>query len=126
MYEPNWESLATAPVPQWWDEGKFGIFIHWGPYSVAGYRYQGKGYAEAITADLYRRPALYTDFMIERFGAAPPEFGYKDMVPLFRAENWDPVAWANLFSDSGATMVSCYGTPNSRRGRQPGKGPCAT
>jgi alpha-L-fucosidase len=104
-YEPDWESLATAPVPRWWDDGKFGIFIHWGPYSVAGYRYQGKGYAEAITADLYRRPALYTSFMVERFGAAPPEFGYKDMVPLFRAENWDPVAWAKLFRDSGATYV---------------------
>jgi hypothetical protein len=35
VYEPTWESLATAPIPHWWDDGKFGIFIHWGPYSTA-------------------------------------------------------------------------------------------
>jgi alpha-L-fucosidase len=105
VYQPTWESLATAPVPRWWDDGKFGIFIHWGPYSVAGYRYQGRGYAEAITADLYRRPNLYADFMTAKFGAAPPEFGYKDMVPLFRAEHWDPTVWAKLFRQAGATYV---------------------
>ena len=104
-YEPTWESLATHPVPQWWDEGKLGIFIHWGPYSVAGYRYQGKRYAEAITSDLYNRPELYVDFMAGKFGAAPPDFGYKDMVPLFNAKNWDPAGWARLFRDSGARYV---------------------
>ena len=104
-YESNWDSLATAPTPQWWDDGKFGIFIHWGPYSVAGYRYQNKGYAEAITKDLYKRPELYTAFMTEKFGAAPPDFGYKDMVPLFKAENWDPAAWARLFRQAGAKYV---------------------
>ena len=104
-YESDWDSLATAPVPQWWDDGKFGIFIHWGPYSVAGYRYQNKGYAEAITKDLYKRPELYSDFMTEKFGAAPPDFGYKDMVPLFKAENWDPAAWARLFREAGAKYV---------------------
>ena len=49
-YEPTWESLAQAPIPKWWDDGKFGIFIHWGPYSVAGYKHNHRGYAEAITA----------------------------------------------------------------------------
>jgi alpha-L-fucosidase len=104
-YLPTWESLATHPAAAWWDEGKLGIFIHWGPYSVAGYRYQGKGYAEAITADLYNRPELYTNFMTTKFGAAPPDFGYKDMVPLFKAENWDPTAWAKLFRKTGARYV---------------------
>jgi alpha-L-fucosidase len=104
-YEPTWESLGTAPVPAWWDDGKFGIFIHWGPYSVAGYKHKNRGYAEAITSDLYKNPQNYVDFMTEKFGAAPPDFGYKDMVPLFKAENWDPVAWAKLFKASGATYV---------------------
>ncbi len=104
-YEPTWESLAKAPVPEWWDNGKFGIFIHWGPYSVAGYKDRNKGYAEAITADLYRKPDRYVEFMTDKFGAAPPEFGYKDMVPLFKAEKWDPAAWAKLFKDAGAKYV---------------------
>ena len=104
-FEPTWESLSKAPVPQWWDDGKFGIFIHWGPYSVAGYKYQNRGYAEAITADLYRNPQNYVAFMREKFGATPPEFGYKDMVPLFKAENWDPAEWARLFKQAGARYV---------------------
>lgn len=104
-YEPTWESLAEAPVPEWWDQGKFGIFIHWGPYSVAGYKDRHRGYAEAITADLYKRPERYAEFMTDTFGATMPEFGYKDMVPLFKAENWDPAAWAKLFKEAGATYV---------------------
>lgn len=104
-YEPNWESLAKAPVPEWWKQGKLGIFIHWGPYSVAGYKDRHRGYAEAITADLYKKPERYRDFMTKKFGAAPPDFGYKDMVPLFRAEKWDPVAWARLFKAAGARYV---------------------
>lgn len=104
-YQPTWESLATAPVPKWWDEGKFGIFIHWGPYSVAGYKDRNRGYAEAITSDLYNKPDRYVEFMTQKFGAAPPEFGYKDMVPLFKAERWDPKAWAKLFKAAGATYV---------------------
>jgi alpha-L-fucosidase len=104
-YKPTWESLATAPVPQWWDEGKFGIFIHWGPYSVAGYKDRNRGYAEAITSDLYNKPDRYVEFMTKKFGAAPPDFGYKDMVPLFKAERWDPAAWAKLFKAAGAMYV---------------------
>ncbi len=104
-YEPTWDSLATAPVPEWWDQGKFGIFIHWGPYSVAGYKDRHRGYAEAITADMYKKPERYTEFMTKKFGATMPEFGYKDMVPLFTAKDWDPTAWAKLFKDAGATYV---------------------
>ena len=112
-YEATWESLAKAPVPQWWDEGKFGIFIHWGPYSIAGYRYKNRGYAEAITNDLYKNPQNYVEFMNAKFGAAPPEFGYKDMVPLFKAEKWDPASWASLFEEAGATYVIPTGEPTS-------------
>jgi alpha-L-fucosidase len=104
-YEATWESLSEAQPATWWEEGKFGIFIHWGPYSVAGHRYQNKGYSEAITNDMYKRPELYKDFFIEKFGAAPPEFGYKDWAELFTAENWDPAAWAKLFKDAGARYV---------------------
>ncbi|MBK1876054.1 alpha-L-fucosidase [Pelagicoccus mobilis] len=104
-FKADWSSLRKAEPPQWWDEGKFGIFIHWGPYSVAGYKHRNRGYAEAITSDLYKKPENYVEFMTDKFGAAPPEFGYKDMVPLFRAEKWDPEEWAALFKESGAKYV---------------------
>ena len=104
-FEPAWESLAKAEPATWWEEGKFGIFIHWGPYSVAGYKDQHKGYAEAITNDMYKRPENYQDFFMEKFGAMPPEFGYKDWVDLYRAEKWDPQSWAKLFKEAGARYV---------------------
>ncbi|TFG41836.1 MAG: alpha-L-fucosidase, partial [Syntrophobacterales bacterium] len=69
------------------------------------YKDRHKGYAEAITSDLYKKPERYVEFMTDKFGAAPPEFGYKDMVPLFNAEKWDPAAWAKLFKEAGATYV---------------------
>ncbi len=53
-YEPTWESLQTAPVPDWFRDGKFGIFIHWGAYSVIGHRKNGRGYAEHVPKALYR------------------------------------------------------------------------
>jgi len=104
-FQPTWESLKKAKPAQWWQDGKFGIFIHWGPYSVAGYKDRNKGYAEAITQDLYKKPERYKEWMIKKFGAAPPAFGYKDMVPLFKAENWNPEEWAQLFKESGARYV---------------------
>ena len=86
-YEPTWESLAKAPVPQWWDNGKFGILIHWGPYSVAGYKDRNRGYAEAITHDLYKRPGRYVEFMTNRFGAAPPNLATRTWCLCSRRES---------------------------------------
>ena len=42
-YEPKWESLDKRPVPSWWTEAKFGIFIHWGPYAVPAFGNVSKG-----------------------------------------------------------------------------------
>lgn len=104
-YDYNWESLKTHPIPQWFDDAKFGIFIHWGPYSVLGYRKGGRGYAEHVPKEIYRNPDHYYGYLRDRFGAAPPAFGYKDIVPRFRAERWDPDAWAALFQKAGARYV---------------------
>jgi len=101
----SWESLEKAKPAKWWDQGKFGIFIHWGPYSVAGYKDGHKGYSEAITNDMYKHPEKYKAFFMKKFGKAPPEFGYKDWVKLYTAEKWDPQAWAQLFKESGAKYV---------------------
>ena len=92
------------PVPAWFDEGKIGIFIHWGPYSAIGYR-KGGGYAEHVPKLFYADPETYYPYMKKRWGAIPPEFGYKDIIPEFTAANWDPDAWATLFSDVGAKYV---------------------
>lgn len=93
------------PVPAWFDDGKIGIFIHWGPYSVIGYRKGGRGYAEHVPKMIYRDPEHYYPYMGKRWGAHPPDFGYKDIIPEFEAEKWDPDAWAKLFAEVGARYV---------------------
>ena len=104
-YDGTWESLQKMPVPAWFDDGKIGIFIHWGPYSAIGYRKGGRGYAEHVPKMIYEDPAHYYPYMKERWGATPPEFGYKDIIPEFKAENWDPDQWAKLFAEVGAKYV---------------------
>ena len=104
-YDGSWESLQKMPVPAWFDNGKIGIFIHWGPYSAIGYRKGGRGYAEHVPKMMYRDPEHYFPIVEKRWGAKPPEFGYKDIIPDFKAEKWDPDAWAELFVEAGAKYV---------------------
>ena len=104
-YEADWESLKKAPVPKWFDDAKFGIFIHWGAYSVIGYKKEGRGYAEHVPKLLYRDPDHYYEYLKKTFGDCPPEFGYKDIVGMFKAENWEPDQWAALFQKAGARYV---------------------
>jgi alpha-L-fucosidase len=104
-YQPNWESLDGYPVPEWFDDAKFGIFIHWGGYSQFGYRKNNRGYAEHVPKMIYEDPDHYYPVLKERFGGCPPEFGYKDMLRQFKAEKFDPDRWASLFDNAGAKYV---------------------
>lgn len=104
-YDGSWESLQQMPVPDWFNDGKIGIFIHWGPYSVIGHRKGGRGYAEHVPKMIYEDSTYYYPYLRKRWGAAPPEFGYKDIIPEFKAENWNPEEWAKLFAEVGAKYV---------------------
>jgi len=108
-YQPTWESLDGVPVAPWFDDAKFGIFIHWGPYSVIGHVKGGRGYAEWVPTQMYADPDYYYPYLEKQFGGHPPEFGYKDIVKLFKAENWDPDGWAALFEKAGAKYVVLTG-----------------
>jgi len=104
-YDGSWAALQKMPVPGWFDNGKIGIFIHWGPYSVIGHRKGGAGYAEHVPKLLYDDSTYYYPYMKDRWGATPPNFGYKDIIPEFKAENWKPEEWAELFAEVGAKYV---------------------
>jgi len=98
QYEATWESLKTHSLPEWFDDAKFGIFIHWGIYSVPAYKtewYPRHMYTEGD--DIYKHHT-------KEYGP-PWEFGYKDFLPQFTAENWDPDRWAELFKEAGARYV---------------------
>jgi len=104
-YDASWESLEGYPVPEWFDDAKFGIFIHWGGYGEFGYKKGNHGYSEHTPKNIYEDPDHYYPVLKERYGAFPPEFGYKDMIKRFKAENFDPDQWAKLFDDAGAKYV---------------------
>lgn len=97
--EMTWESVAEHfSEPAWFRDGKFGIMMHWGIYSVP--EYGSEWYVRYMYGTTHSLAQWHTD----RFGP-PSKFGYKDFIPMFTASRWDPDAWAKLFRDSGAKYV---------------------
>jgi alpha-L-fucosidase len=98
-YRPDWATLMKYEQPQWYKDAKFGIFIHWGVYSVAAAE------NEWYPRNMYRpSEGAYKNFR-ERFAKGDEAKGYKDLIPLFKAEHYDPGAWARLFKEAGAQYV---------------------
>ena len=115
-YQADWSSIDKRPIPAWYTDAKFGIFIHWGVYSVpafAAVNVKGENpYAEwywnSLTKGMDAKGptgdgALTWSFHKRVYG---PEFKYFDFAPLFRAELFDPDRWADLFVRSGARYVA--------------------
>lgn len=99
-YQPTWESLDSRPVPQWFKDAKFGIFIHWGVYSVPGFSKVGD-YAEWYQYGLQTGDSARIKYHREKFGNR----SYYDLAKDFKAELFDPDAWAKLFEESGAKYI---------------------
>ena len=102
-YEANWESIDARPVPQWWKDAKFGIFVHWGPYAVPAYAPTGEAsvygcYAEWYHGRLLQGNENFLAHHAKYYGNAP----YANFASEFKAENFDPAAWAALFKKAGA------------------------
>jgi alpha-L-fucosidase len=97
-FEPTWESLSAFTVPTWFQEGKFGIFIHWGVYSVPAFD------NEWYSRNMYQPGSRAFEHHRQTWGTQD-KFGYKDFIPLFKAEHFDPDAWADLFQQAGAKYV---------------------
>lgn len=100
QYKATWESLDTRPVPQWWKDAKFGIFIHWGVYSVPGYSKKGD-YAEWYENGLRNGDSARIKYQKENYG----DRTYNDLVNDFHAELFNPDEWAKLIEKSGAKYV---------------------
>ncbi len=97
-FRPDWNSLSNFQVPEWYKYAKFGIFIHWGVYSVPAFG------SEWYPREMYTAGTPENKHQIATYGPLT-EFGYKDFIPKFKAEHYDPEAWAKLFKDSGAKYV---------------------
>jgi alpha-L-fucosidase len=101
-YEPNWTSLKQIPTPQWLQNGKFGIYTHWGPYAVHAYGSNTTWYSYGLYLDEEGEARKHFE---ENFGKLTPEYGYKDLIPLFTAEKFDAEEWADLFQKAGAKFA---------------------
>ena len=99
-YEPTWRSLKRYPIAQWLKDGKFGIYTHWGIYSVPALGPNGTGYGPAM----YHDDSEQHKHHVATYGP-PSEFGYKDFIPMFKAEKFNADEWAELFEKSGATFA---------------------
>lgn len=107
VYTADWESLKNRnPAPEWFRDAKFGIYFHWGVYSVPAFR--SEWYPRNMhnkTGDSRRSgPSREYTHHVKTYGE-PTEFGYHDFVPMFKAENFDADEWAELFKKAGARFA---------------------
>lgn len=99
VFQADWENIAqNYEIPEWFKDTKFGIFIHWGVYSVPAYG------NEWYPRDMYIKDSHVYNHHKETWGEHT-EFGYKDFVPMFKAENFNADEWAEIFAESGAKYV---------------------
>lgn len=97
-YDADWNSLFQFTVPDWFSKEKFGIFIHWGLYSIAAHN--NKWYSR----NMYIQDKEEWEYHRKTFGEHT-KFGYKDFIQMFHAEKFDPKQWAKLFKAAGAKYV---------------------
>ncbi len=109
-YEPTWESLDSRPVAQWFDDAKFGIFIHWGPYSVPAWSPKGT-YSEWYqywlqSKTLFGNGDFKGDEVVSYHNKTyGKDFTYYQFGDMFTADLFKPDDWAALIKDSGAKYV---------------------
>lgn len=96
----NWESLKDTrnDEPEWFRDAKFGIYFHWGVYSVPAYD------SEWYPRNMYINGQRSHDHHVDTYGS-PLEFEYADFVPMFKAENFNAEEWASLFRKAGAQFA---------------------
>lgn len=98
LYDANWESLQQYNVPEWFLDAKFGIYCHWGPYSVPAYETEWYSHYMYVEGHPIRK------YHEETYGPLN-EFGYKDFIPMFTAEKFNADEWAKLFARAGARFA---------------------
>ncbi len=97
-YKPDWNSLSQYETPRWFRDAKFGIFIHWGVYSVPAFA------NEWYSRSMYIEGTREFEHHVKTYGPQK-DFGYKDFIPMFKAEKFSADEWAELFSEAGAKYV---------------------
>jgi len=98
-YTADWESLKKHnAAPDWFRDAKFGIYFHWGVYSVPAFG------NEWYPRNMHRKNSAEYKHHVQKYGE-PTKFGYPDFVPMFKAEKFDANEWAELFVKAGARFA---------------------
>jgi alpha-L-fucosidase len=97
-YVESWGSLTNHATPRWYEDAKFGIYYHWGLYSVPAFG------SEWYSRNMYQKDSPELKHHVATYGALN-QFGYKDFIPLFTADKFDAEAWVELFQKAGAQFV---------------------
>ena len=97
-YTADWKSLQQYEVPEWYKDLKFGIYFHWGPYSVPAYE------NEWYSMWMYKEGHPINTYHKAKYGTLDT-FGYKDFIPMFKAKKFDANVWADLFVKAGAQFA---------------------
>lgn len=97
-FKDDWASLSQFKMPEWFTDAKFGIFIHWGVFSVPAFG------NEWYSRNMYVEGSPEFEHHIKTYGPQK-NFGYKDFIPMFKAEKFDPEAWVSLFREAGAKYI---------------------
>ena len=94
-YRADWDSLSAWQAPDWYRDAKFGVFTHWGLYTVPEHD------NEWYSRNMYIEGTESFRHHVQTYGPQD-RFGYKDFIPLFRGERFDPEEWCGIFKDAGA------------------------
>lgn len=98
-FQPTWKSITnTFQTPKWYQDAKFGLFIHWGAYAVPAFG------SEWYPREMYVQGSREFNHHVATYGPQA-QFGYKEFFPQFRAEKFDATAWAKLFKEAGVKYV---------------------
>jgi alpha-L-fucosidase len=101
-FKPTMDSLKQYRCPEWFCDAKFGIWAHWGPQAVP---MDGDWYARGI----YEQGSGHYKYHVQHYGH-PSQFGYKDIIPLWKAEKWDPDRLMSLYKKAGAKYFVSMGS----------------
>ena len=101
QYEPTWQSLMQHQTPEWFRDAKFGIWAHWGAQCV-------EGSGDWMAREMYMEGSYKYNYHREHYGH-PSEFGYKDILPLFKAERWEPDSLVARYKRCGAQYFFVLG-----------------
>ena len=100
-FQPTWSSLENYQVPEWFRNAKFGIWAHWGPQCV-------EGSGDWMARSMYLEGSAEYKHHVEHYGH-PSEVGFKDIIPLFKAEKWNPAKLVEFYKKIGAQYFFALG-----------------